>query len=62
MERCLIGLQKGVSKTSKGRLLEAKRACVGIEVCENSLQIAVVKRGIRLWTETLATIIGIYLD
>ncbi len=25
-QRCLIGLQKGVSKTSKGRLLEANWA------------------------------------
>ena len=44
---CLIGLQKGVSKGLKGtfcklirRLLEAKRACVGFEVSENSLQIS----------------------
>ena len=36
-KRCLIGLQKGVSKGLKGRLLEAKRACIGFELSENSL-------------------------
>ena len=47
-KRCLIGLQKGVSKTSKGlfcksirRLLETKRACIGFELYENSLQVLV---------------------
>ena len=27
-KRCLVGLQKGVSKTSKGHLLQAKRALI----------------------------------
>ena len=43
-KRCLIGLQKGVSKGLKDtfcksirRLLEAKRACIGFELSENSL-------------------------
>ena len=39
-KRCLIGLQKGTFCKSIRRLLEAKRACVGFEVSENSLQIS----------------------
>ena len=44
-KRCLIGLQKGVSKGLKGHLLQAKRALIRIEfmpflfsVCELSLR------------------------
>ena len=32
------GFQKVLNWTSKGRLYEAQRACIGFEVCENSLQ------------------------
>ena len=42
-ERCLIALQKGVNKALKGRLQEAKRACIGFESWENSLQISANK-------------------
>ena len=38
-KRCLIRLQKGVSKTSKGHLFEGKRACIIFEMFEKSLQI-----------------------
>ena len=31
-KRCLIGLQKGVSKSSKGHLLQAKRALIGSQL------------------------------
>ena len=31
-KRCFIGLQKGVSKTSKGHLLQAKRALIRMEL------------------------------
>ena len=31
-ERCLIGLQKGVSKGAKGHLLQAKRALIGSQL------------------------------
>ena len=31
-KRCLIGLQKGVNKTSKGHLLEAKRALIRVQL------------------------------
>ena len=31
-KRCLIGLQKGVSKTSKEHLLQAKRALIRMEL------------------------------
>ena len=31
-KRCLVRLQKGVSKTSKGHLLQAKRALIRMEL------------------------------
>ena len=31
-ERCLSGLQRGVSKTSRGHLLQAKRALIGFQL------------------------------
>jgi len=34
-KRCLIGLQKGVNKTSKGHLLEAKRALIRVQLSLN---------------------------
>ena len=34
-KRCLIGLQKGINKTSKGHLLEAKRALIRIQLSLN---------------------------
>jgi len=34
-KRCLIGLQKGVNKTSKGHLLEAERALIRIQLSLN---------------------------
>jgi|GEM_PF-2162741 len=34
-KRYLIGLQKGVNKTSKGHLLEAKRALIRIQLSLN---------------------------
>jgi len=43
-KRALVTLLKGTFYKPIGRLLEAKRARIGIEVYENSLQKAVVKR------------------
>jgi len=37
-KRALVRALKGTFSKLKGRLYEAKRACVGFEVCENSLQ------------------------
>jgi len=37
-KRTLVRVLKGIFSKPKGRLYEAKRACVGFEVCENSLQ------------------------
>ncbi|WP_424050653.1 hypothetical protein, partial [Prevotella melaninogenica] len=37
-KRALVRVLKGTFSKPKGRLYEAKRACVGFEVCENSLQ------------------------
>ncbi|MGP1423258.1 MAG: hypothetical protein ACTTKM_04775, partial [Prevotella fusca] len=37
-KRALVRLQKGIYCKSIRRLLEAKRPCIGFEVCENSLQ------------------------
>jgi len=37
-KRCLIGLQKGVNKTSKGQLLEAKRALIRVQLSLNKNQ------------------------
>ncbi len=34
-KRCLIGLQKGVSKGLKGHLLQAKRALIGSQLSLN---------------------------
>ena len=34
-KRCLIGLQKGVNKTSKGHRLEAKRALIRVQLSLN---------------------------
>ena len=34
-KRCLIGLQKGVNKTSKGHLLQAKRASLRVQLSIN---------------------------
>ena len=39
-KRALIRVLKGTFCKSIGRLLEAKRACIGFELRENSLQIA----------------------
>ena len=37
-KRALVGPQKGTFYTAIRRLLEAKRACIGFELHENSLQ------------------------
>jgi len=37
-KRALVRGLKGTFCKSIGRLLEAKRACLGFELCENSLQ------------------------
>ena len=37
-KRALVRVLKGTFCKLKGRLYEAKRACVGFEVCKNSLQ------------------------
>jgi len=37
-KRALVRPQKGTYCKSIGRLLEAKRACIGFELYENSLQ------------------------
>ena len=37
-KRALVRVLKGIFSKPKGRLYETKRACVGFEVCENSLQ------------------------
>jgi len=37
-KRALVGPQKGTFCKSIRRLLEAKRACIGFELLENSLQ------------------------
>ena len=39
-KRALVGLQKDTFCKSNRRLLEAKRACIGFELYEKSLQIA----------------------
>ena len=41
--RCLVGFQKGIFCKPIGRLLEAKRACIGFELQKNSLQTSVNK-------------------
>ena len=38
-ERCLIGLQKGVSKGLKGHLLQAKRALIGSQLMPFSFSV-----------------------
>ena len=40
-KRALVRLQKGIFCKSIRRLLETKRACIGFELYENSLQILV---------------------
>ena len=45
--RALVRPQKGTFCNSIGRLLEAKRVCVGFELVENSLQISVHKGTIK---------------
>ena len=37
-KRALVRVLKGIFSKPKGRLYETKRACVGFEVCKNSLQ------------------------
>jgi len=37
-KRALVRVLKGIFSKPKGRLYEAKRVCIGFEVCENSLQ------------------------
>ena len=37
-KRALVRVLKGTFSKLKGRLYEAKRACIGFGVCENSLQ------------------------
>ena len=37
-KRALVRVLKSTFSKPKGRLYEAKRACVGFEVCKNSLQ------------------------
>ena len=37
-KRALVRVLKGTFSRQKGRLYGTKRACVGFEVCENSLQ------------------------
>ena len=37
-KRALVRVLKGTFSKLKERLYEAKRACIGFEVCENSLQ------------------------
>ena len=37
-KRALVRVLKSIFCKPKGRLLEAKRACVGFELCEKSLQ------------------------
>jgi len=39
-KRALVRALKVIFCNPKGRLLEAKRACIGFEVIENSLQIS----------------------
>ena len=48
-KRALVRPQKGTFCKSIRRLLEAKRACIGFELHENSLQIAIY--GNRLFAE-----------
>ena len=39
-KRALVRVLKGTFCKLKGRLLEAKRACIGFDVSENSLQVS----------------------
>ena len=41
LKKALVRPQKGIFCKSIGRLFKAKRSCIGFELYENSLQIAV---------------------